>query len=114
MVINGIELDFSIFDADTADKYETAIQDTRDRLANLQDVLQAEGIGNMIRSACQAGFECFNTIFGKGADRKIFGDQVNFQICMDAFMELDTKVAQEIQDYVRVMNTYSAARVKRQ
>ncbi|MFR5072236.1 MAG: DUF6673 family protein [Bianqueaceae bacterium] len=45
---------------------------------------------------------------------KIFGDQVNFQICMDAFMELDTKVAQEIQDYVRVMNTYSAARVKRQ
>ena len=101
MVINGIELDFSIFDADTADKYETAIQDTRDRLANLQDVLQAEGIGNMIRSACQAVFECFN-------------DQVNFQICMDAFMELDTKVAQEIQDYVRVMNTYSAARVKRQ
>ena len=41
-------------------------------------------------------------------------DELGLIWCMDAFMELDTKVAQEIQDYVRVMNTYSAARVKRQ
>ena len=113
MVINGAELEFSIFEAESADRYEAAIKDTRDRLGNLQEVLQTEGIGSMIRTACRAVFECFNAIFGDGTDRKVFGDRVNFQICMDAFMELDTKVTQEVQEYVHVMNTYSAARVKR-
>ena len=113
MTINGVNLEFSIFDAESADRYEIALGDARDRLGGLQDVLQSGGIGCMIRTACRAVFECFNAIFGEGTDRKIFGEQVDFRICMDAFMELDTKIAQEVQEYVRVMQTYSATRVKR-
>lgn len=90
MIINGIELeDIDIFDADTSEKIEKAIQKTSNEIKFLEDK-SGENLKNheLVRKICNIIFECFNEIFGKDTDKKVFGDKVNLMTCTCAYDEL--------------------------
>lgn len=88
MIIRDVELpDLDLMDADVAEKFEEAITAAAAEvkaLRNDQKRSRADGI----RIICKSVFKCFNTLFGEGTDRKIFGESCNMRECLAAFSEL--------------------------
>lgn len=110
MLINNVELeDLDILEADIAEKYEKALEKV------VEVAKSTEGLKTSlaIRKQCNAVFECFNTIFGEGTDKKVFGDKVNLLICLKAFEELVAKSNEQNGELEKLLNKYSPNRAKR-
>lgn len=94
MKILETEIDFNFNDADDMEKLENAIDITQDSLNNIQN--EGKRTSEIIRETCNIIFNCFNTAFGEGTDKEVFGDKTSLDICMKAFHDLiDAKIDQE-------------------
>ncbi|MEG2096810.1 MAG: DUF6673 family protein [Pseudoflavonifractor sp.] len=83
MIFRDMELDFDIFDAETADLYEEAAKTARDEAVKKA----GETLGDAIRRQCNAVFNFFDTIFGEGFHRELFGSRTNLMECIGAFRD---------------------------
>lgn len=86
ITIMGKKLELDIFDADQAEKVDTAIENARKALESIH--IDNGKLHVVIRQSCEAVFECFNTIFGDGTDRFLFGERTNMLDCAKAMDEL--------------------------
>ncbi len=110
MKINGVELqDIDILDLEVAEKYEKALE----IVEGIAERVQGMKVTKSIRTQCNAIFEVFNTIFGEGTDKKVFGDKVNLLTCLKAFEELITQVNTKSTEIEKLANKYSPNRVSR-
>lgn len=113
MKINNVELeDIDIFDADTAEKYEIAVKKVQEEAA-ASKLLESIRLSEAIRKQCNAVFNCFNTMFGDGTDRKVFGNKVNLMICLKAFEELIIHVNEQKKELEKLTNKYSPNRAQK-
>lgn len=111
MKINGVELeDLDIYDAEVAEKYDKVLE-------NLKEVEQNNNTSmnmvDIIKTQCNAIFNVFNTMFGEGTDKKVFGDRVNLLICMTAFEELVSQMNDKKAEMEKITNKYSPNRANR-
>lgn len=83
MVFHNIEVDFDIYDADTAEVYEGAVQTV------LESAVPKEGesLADGIRRQCNTVFAFFDTLFGDGFHKELFGQRTNMIECLQAFKE---------------------------
>lgn len=83
MVFRNIEVDFDIYDADTAEVYEGAVQTV------LESAVPKEGesLADGIRRQCNTVFAFFDTLFGDGFHKELFGQRTNMIECLQAFKE---------------------------
>lgn len=89
MLFRNMELDFDIFDAETADAYEAAAQQARDAsVRNPEDTM-----GDAIRRQCGAVFDFFDELFGDGFHKELFGDRTNLVECVDVYSEFNKAVS---------------------
>lgn len=110
MKINGVELeDIDILDLETAEKYETALKSVE----GIADIVKDMTVTESIRTQCNAIFDVFNTIWGEGTDKKVFGNKVNLLSCLKAFEELVTKVNSVNPELDKMANKYSSNRATR-
>ena len=110
MLINKVEIgELDIFDADVMDKIEVALEKVK-KEANESLKLKAP---DTIRKQCKAIFDCFNSLFGEGTDKKIFGDRVNILICLNAFAELVNEIDLQKENINKLANKYSSNRATR-
>lgn len=110
MIINNVELeDIDILDVDTIEKYEKAIDIVQKEVAETKGLKMSV----MIRKQCIAVFNCFNTIFGEGTDKRVFGDKVNLRVCLAAFDELITNFSTQFEDVKKLSDKYSPNRLQR-
>ena len=81
MVFRNIEVDFDIYDADTAEVYEGAVQTV------LESAVPKEGesLADGIRRQCNTVFAFFDTLFGDGFHKELFGQRTNMMECLQAF-----------------------------
>jgi hypothetical protein len=86
ITIKDTELDLDIYDADENERVLSAIQKAQKALTAIDG--GDDDTSDGIRDACHAVFECFNTIFGDGTDRKIFGNKCNLRDAMRAIFQL--------------------------
>lgn len=94
--INNVELEFDFTDADDLERFENAVEKAQKDFESISTI--GKKASETIRESCKCIFDCFNTIFGDGTDKKIFGNKTNFNVCMQAFKDLvDAKFAQENQ-----------------
>lgn len=84
MNFRDMELDFDIFDADTADDYTTALERAKARFVDKKD---GEIVGDAIRRQCHAVFDFFDELFEPGFHKEIFGERTNLILCMEAFRD---------------------------
>ena len=113
MKINNVELeDIDIMDADVAEKYEEAVKKVQ-KEAEESKKSEYTNLSAMIRAQCNAVFNCFNTIFGEGTDKKVFGEKVNLIICLKALEELITIIDAGREEVQKFANKYSPNRAKR-
>lgn len=111
MIINGVELeDIDIYDLEVAEKYDKVLE-------NLKEVEQnnntSMNVVDIIKTQCNAIFNVFNTMFGEGTDKKVFGDRVNLLICMTAFEELVSQMNDKKAEMEKITNKYSTNRANR-
>lgn len=110
MKINGVELaDIDIFDADTAEKYEKVL----DKVVRESENLKGLKTSAVIRKQCNLVFEVFNSLFGEGTDKKVFGERVNLKICLKAFEELVEQVNEQKKEIEEMTAKYTPNRAQR-
>lgn len=97
------ELDFDLFDADTAEAYEAAVDAVMEANA---DHPKGETLSQTIRRQCAIVFNFFDDLFGDGFHKELFGERTNLLECTDAFAEFTAAVdAQKAQLDERISKT---------
>ena len=116
MKILNVELrDIDFNDADDLELFENAVEDAKKALDNLNP--DGKRASEVIRKGCNAIFKCFDTIFGEGTAKKVFGDRTSLKVCIEAFKDL--KAEREKQDgeienmVVELNNNYNPNRATR-
>jgi len=110
MKINGVELEYlDIYDIEVAEKYENGLKKIKEMSTNINDKSLSEGI----RIQCNYIFDFFNTMFGEGTDKKVFGNKVNLLTCFKAFEELILQVNEQKKEIEKISNKYSPNRASR-
>lgn len=86
VTINGKAFELDIFELETAQRFETAVEQVYVKAEAVKQAAEGEmKISDAIRAQCETVFDFFDTLFGKGAARKVFGARVNLIQCIDAF-----------------------------
>lgn len=83
MIFRDMELDFDIFDAEDAEIYEEAAKRAKEEAVKKP----GESLADCIRRQCGAVFNFFDTLFGPGFHRDLFGERTNLVECLEAFRE---------------------------
>ena len=110
MKINNVELqDIDILDLEVAEKWEKALE----RVEGIAKTTEGMKVSESIRTQCNAIFDVFNTLFGEGTDRKVFGDKVNLLTCLKAFEELVTHMSAKNAEVEKIASKYSPNRANR-
>lgn len=108
MKINNIELELDIYDADIMEKVENAITNVVENV-NKECKTNSESI----RLQCSAIMDCFNTIFGEGIDKQIFGGKTNLMKCVEAFEILANEINNQKAKLAKINNKYNLNKIKR-
>lgn len=110
MIINGVELeDIDIYDLEVAEKYEKALKTVQESSSKDDSKSLSEGI----RFQCKLIFDFFNTVFGEGTNKKIFGNKVNLMTCVKAFEEVVSRMNEQKKEIEKLSNKYSPNRAAR-
>lgn len=110
MLINGVEMgDLDIFDYEVAEKYEKALEDLRAKEEQIGKLKMSEGI----KYQCEAIFDFFNTLYGVGADKKIFGNSVNLVTCFNVLGDFIEEINKQGEELQKLTKKYSPNRAKR-
>lgn len=81
------EFELNMFDADVAERVNNAVESAQEKMNQISED-QTKKYYEIIRESCRCVFECMNTIFGQGTDRKLFGDKTDLLQCADAMGQL--------------------------
>lgn len=90
--INDIELEFNGLDADERERAEDAVTVASQKTEELKADTVGRRPSQIIREICKIVFDCFNTIFGEGTDRAIFGSTCDMGQAIDAFGQLTAQI----------------------
>ena len=115
MKVLNTEIEFNFNDADDMERLENAIDETTEKLNNIKT--EGKRTSEIIRESCKNVFNCFNSAFGEGTDKKVFGVKTNFDTCIEAFKDLcNARDEQErgLQEKIKdIENKYSPNRAIR-
>ena len=109
IVVNGVDLgQYDIFDAEQAEKYEKVLDEA-------SKPIKAEGLKTsaIIRKECEKVFDVFNSLFGEGTDKKVFGDRVNIRVCIEVFASLVEQINSQKEEVDKLTAKYSPNRAQR-
>jgi hypothetical protein len=102
--------DIDLFDADVAEKVTEAIDKVVEEAKSTE---RLTSLPQIIRKQCNAVFDCFNTVFGEGTDKKVFGNKVNLKVCLNAFAELSSALKEQKEAAEKEFSKYSPNRAQR-
>lgn len=91
MTVNGVELNFSMFNPDHVQKYhdaEKALGKSYDSATAKKYKNDMTGYIKALRDACGVVFDFFDNAFGEGTANKVFGSETDLVKCTDAFEEI--------------------------
>lgn len=110
MKVGNTELELDLFDAEIAGKYEKALKILDEKQSNKKITL---GLEETIRQECKMVFDFFNTIWGPGTDKKVFGNKANFRECEKAFKQVIDYSSEQLEEIHSISTQYSVDRLKR-
>ncbi len=84
MVINGVELELDLLDADVAEKFEIECQRVKDRVAD-KNAYEGKSNPDAMRYQCEVVNNFFDSLFGAGTSEKLFKGKHHIGRCMEAF-----------------------------
>ena len=117
MIINKIEIkNVDLLDLDVVETYENALELLKSEMHEVEKKGKIKA-SESIRLQCTSVFKLFNTIFGEGTDKKIFGGKTNLRVCLDSMEELITNMNDNQKETTKYFKTkidkYSPNRAQR-
>ncbi len=110
MNINGTELTFDIWDADTLDQYSEEVAKLNEAIRDIGNELSA---GDNLRAQCAIVNAFFDGMFGEGTAEKLFCGKNNLRVHLDAFALLIEEAKQQKDDYSEIAAKYVPNRAQR-
>ncbi|MFV0412763.1 MAG: DUF6673 family protein [Oscillospiraceae bacterium] len=115
--INDSEFDFSFFNPRHLKVYEEGRKTVAEKYAAIGSVDPAT-VGmdeyiNVLTDGCNAIFELFDSVFGNGASNKIFGEQCDFEKCVDAYTQFEDEVSRQAERFGKKVERFTPNRSTR-
>lgn len=82
MIINGKNIDIDILEADTAEKYASALELAKQAA---EEYKGGDRISDTIEAQCAIIYKFFDTILGDGESEKLFDGKKSLLVCFDAY-----------------------------
>lgn len=89
--INEVEFEYNAFDADCIEKAENCMDEVMIKSTEIKADKDLR-LSQAIRKICGVVFSCFDTLFGEGSAKKVFGDTCDMVKALDAFGQLTTQI----------------------
>jgi len=80
--INGVDLEFDMFDTETAKVYESAIAEMN---GVVEELREESSMSVVFEKSCAATKKVFDVIFDAGTGIEVCGERDNFKTCQEAF-----------------------------
>lgn len=81
MIINGKNIDIDILEADTAEKYLSALEYVK----HSADEYKGGSISDVIKAQCTVIYKFFDIILGDGESEKLFDGKKSLAVCIDVY-----------------------------
>lgn len=101
---NGVEVDFDIYDAETADYYE----DIKKNIVMISDeIVESTEVnpGDAVRKMFSVIFEACDILFGAGMGEKICGNRPNMMIALDVFSKIRDSEDKQVAEMKKLSNS---------
>ena len=107
ITINGVDLDFNIYDYETASRYESG-------LTRIQsETTKSESLAETIKAQCGLVFDFFDEVFGPGTAEQVFQGKYDFKTCTIALGDVINAAKAQQQEYSALLNRYVPNRAVR-
>lgn len=106
MTINGIELEFNIYDYETATRYEEAMK-------ILGEEVKAESLSGSILRQCEIGRRAIDHIFGDGTSDMLFGHKYDLMDVTNAIRAVIEAVGAQKDQFEALTAKYAPNRAAR-
>lgn len=91
--VKGVELEYDTFDVDSIERYEREMERVGEE-TRLED--QNESGPQRLRRICEAIIDFFDAVVSDGTAERIFGSQVNVEVCFDAYSDFVNAVTERM------------------
>lgn len=85
LVINGVELELNIFEANQAEMFEDA---NKRVLEEIRKVINASTGSESIKLFCDVVYDFFDDVFGEGTGDQVFEGRLDMLECLEAYTEV--------------------------
>ena len=105
-IINGVELEFDVYEADNAELYQ---KETEKIIKVCEKLKGNDDLAKAIRVQCKAIFDFIDTLFGEGKHREIFGESVNLKTCAKAYADINAAIAKDKDEMLELLGPMNIA-----
>lgn len=104
MKINGIELDFTLYDSANVEMRQRYFEELNKMRTISQDVPKEATEKAQTEYLCNRVKQMFDSVFGEGTGEKVCGTNSNLLVCMDAYDQLVSEQIRQNKEYESIMN----------
>lgn len=104
MKINGVELDFTLYDSANAEMKQRYFEELNKMRTVSQEIPKEATEKVQTEYLCNRIKRMFDTVFGKGTGEKVCGTTSNLLVCMDAYDQLVSEQIRQNKEYESIMN----------
>lgn len=104
MKINGVELDFALYDTTNVEMKQRYFEELNKMRTISQDVPKEATEKAQTEYLCNRVKQMFDSVFGEGTGEKVCGTNSNLLVCMDAYDQLVSEQIRQNKEYESIMN----------
>lgn len=115
IIINGVDLEIDLLDADEMEKYQESLRNATAAIQKMQDDMnsetQAQKIPELMRAQCRITENFIDEIFGEGISKKCFPRPNHLGDHLNAFTDLCYQAKEASVEAKNITNKYSQERI---
>lgn len=104
MKINGVELDFTLYDSANAEMKQRYFEELNKMRAVSQEIPKEATEKEQTEYLCSRVKRMFDSVFGEGTGERVCGTTSNLLVCMDAYDQLVSEQIRQNKEYESIMN----------
>lgn len=104
MKINGVELDFALYDAANVEMRQRYFDELKKMQTVSQELPKGASEKEQISFLCKRIKTMFDNVFGEGTGEKVCMERDDLLICMDAYNQLVSEQNRQNHQYEIIMN----------
>lgn len=104
MKINGVELDFALYDAANVEMKQRYFEELNKMRTVNQEIPEEATEKDQAEYLCSRIKRIFDSVFGEGTGEKVCGTNSDLLVCMDAYDQLVSEQIRQNKEYESIMN----------